>query len=190
MFLYATRRPGLLVVFLALFIIAGVATGVFQARFDDFINPKRVTEWNNLTDREEIWQVVDRGIREEPWMGHGLGSVNRFVSMSPRRNNTLELGAHNDYRKFLFEGGIPAGLSYLAMWLALIVSAWRIRSLGANEQYCFYAGALVATLACGFMAIATLNELMADHATMALFWSLAGAALGVGHSARRAAKGV
>jgi O-antigen ligase len=181
-FLVSTRRFLVLAGFLALFALAGLVTGVFQARFDDFFNPSRTSEWNTLEDRQEIWAVLDRGIRERPWAGHGLGSTRQTIAESPQRTSSVALSAHNDYRKYLFEAGIPAGVCYAAMWLALLWRTWRSRSLGGSVPF---ACAAVSALVCSIMAMATLNESASDYATMALFWSLAGAALGSTVRARK-----
>lgn len=175
-FLLGTRRFTHLAVFAALILTFGLATGVFQARIDDLVNPKRTMEWDSLDDRREIWYAVDLAIAREPLKGYGLGSTYEFVASSPLRHTTKLHSSHCDYRKFLFEAGVPGGVLFVAVWLSLIWAGWRGRGSDTAKRQL---SAAVAALGCGVLVIALLEEIMQDYASMALLWSIAGAAFGL-----------
>jgi O-antigen ligase len=178
--LVGTGRWRLLAVFSALFLCVGFGSGVFQARMSEFVDPSRASEWNSLRDRQEIWSVVDLGIARRPIGGHGLGSVNTYVGASPLRHGTVQHSTHCDYRKFAFAAGIPGGVLFALMWLSLVATAWWRRRLGVGAGHL----TAVAAIGIGFMTIALVDEIMQDYASMTMLWTFAGAALGLGHSAR------
>lgn len=180
-YLIGIRGYRRLVALLVLFVAAGFATGVFQARFDDLTNPERATEWNSLIDRQEIWHVVDRGIAAAPIRGYGLGSVDAYLAESPLRQASNVVSSHCDYRKFAFEGGVAAGVLFTLLWVAVAVSAWRARKHSLSSGHLESA---VAGVAVGFMVIALVDEILLDYGTMTLYWTVAGATLGMTHSTR------
>jgi O-antigen ligase len=182
-FLVGTRRYRQLAVLGALLVVAGVGTGVFQARLDAFLNPGRSLEWTSLADRREIWYAIDAGIAERPVTGHGLGAVSEFISASPLRHTTKAHSSHCDYRKFLFEMGLPGGALYVLLWISVTWSAWRKRD---PATFTGHLCAAVAAVACGVLTIALVDEVMQDYAAMVLYWTLAGAALGLAGPARTA----
>ena len=178
-YLLGIRGYRRLVALLGLFVAAGLATGVFQARFDDLMNPERATEWNSLTDRQEIWHVVDRGIAAEPIRGYGLGSVDAYLAESPLRQASHAVSSHCDYRKFAFEGGVAAGVLFTLLWVSVALTAWRARRHSPSGGHLESA---VAGVAVGFMVIALVDEILLDYGTMTLYWTVAGATLGMTHS--------
>ncbi len=174
--LVGTRKYLYLVVFGIPFVLVGFGSGVFQARMEEFTNPRRATEWTSLEDRREIWHVLDLAIANNPVMGYGLGSVYDFVSVSPLRHGNLALSSHCDYRKFAFEAGIPGGVLFGLLWLSVVWAAWRSRGAGNLKQYLCTAAAASGA---GFMVIALVDEIMQDYASMTMYWVLAGTALGL-----------
>jgi O-antigen ligase len=175
-FLVGARRYRQLMVLGVLLVLAGFGTGVFQARLDAFLNPGRNLEWTSLADRREIWFAIDTAISEKPVTGYGLGSVAEFVSKSPLRHTTKAHSSHCDYRKFLFEAGIPGGMLFVLLWLSVAWTAWRHRNAAASTGHLC---AAVAAVACGVLTIALVDEVMQDYAAMVLYWTVAGAALGL-----------
>lgn len=175
-FLVGSRRYRHLVTLGALFVVAGFGSGVFQARFDDLVNPQRSLEWSSLADRQEIWYAVDASIAERPLTGYGLGSVYAFVANSPLRHSAAALSSHCDYRKFAFESGIPGAICFVLLWTSVTWAGWRKRKTSPRERALCSA---VAAIACAVMTIALVDEVMQDYAAMALYWSLAGTALGL-----------
>ena len=175
------RKYGTLALVGALFIIAGFGSGVFQARLSAFTDPSRATEWNSLVDRQEIWNVVDKGIAEHPIRGYGLGSVYQYVADSPLRHSSRLLTAHCDYRKFAFEGGIFAGVLFTLLYLSVVFRAWfnRTRDFETRTLNCCVAG-----LIAGIMVMSLVEEVFQDFLSMTLLWSLVGVALGMREVAR------
>jgi O-antigen ligase len=181
-FLLGTRHYKHLAAFVAIFIAMGLATGIFQARFDDLVNPKRELEWNSLVDRQEIWYAVDAAIERSPFWGYGLGSVYDYVAASPLRHGTKAYSTHCDYRKFAFEAGIPAAVLFAGMWLSVMLAGWRERG-GTSDKGCLSAAAAAA--GAGFLIIALVDEVMQDYASMTVYWTMAGVALGSRNTACR-----
>lgn len=175
LFLILERKYKTIVSLGVLVAAVGLLTGIFQARFDDLINPKRAPEWDSMEDRREIWFVVDRAIAQRPLTGYGLGSVTQFVSMSPLRSNILALSSHCDYRKFAFAAGLPGMFLFISMWVSLLLTLFFMQKRG--PAHASLSAALIG-VGVGFMLTAMVNEFMQDYASNAMFWSLAGAAIG------------
>lgn len=65
-----------------------------------------------LAWRVKMWQGLIEAWRERPWLGYGLQSV-------PWLNPLIGKAAHNDYVRFLVEGGV-AGLGLFALLILLV----------------------------------------------------------------------
>lgn len=174
-FLGALRRFRLLAAALLLFTAAGLGTGVFQARLDVFLNPERSHEWTSLDERRMQWAILDEAIRKHPIRGHGVGSVEEFLMDSPKSRGRWK-SAHMDYRKFLFEAGLPGLVLYVLTMLALIHAGWRRRG---SETLGQHLAAGVAAVGCAWLTIAAFDEVYQDWYPLTFWWVMAGVALGL-----------
>ena len=172
------RRYRMLLCGLTILVIAGFASGIFQARAARFLNPQARLEWNSMVEREETWHLVDLAIKERPLRGYGLGSSDSFIGQSPLKHSSHDVAAHCDYRKFAFELGVLGGLLYAGMWISFILAAWRRRGKGeyppSREAYLC---AVIAATGCAWMVIALVNQVFQSFLIISLWFILAGTAM-------------
>lgn len=168
-----------ILVFGLLFLAIGLGTGILQARINAFSDPKRALEWTPLDDRREIWHVIDSGIRQQPMLGWGLGSIEQYVGDSPKRGASAhDIAAHCDYRKFAFEAGLPAACGFILMFAGVAWRGFRQRRLPAAQAAMSVA---IAGMTAGLMVVGLVDALMQDYVSMSVYWVLAGAAMGSHH---------
>ncbi|GEM_PF-3559074 len=168
------KRFLLLALFLALFTAVGFASGVFQQRTAALLHPNP-KEQSSLESRKELWRAIDAAIVEHPIRGHGLGSVEQFTAGSPYAPGVL-LAAHCDYRKFLFETGIPGLALWTALMFGLVGQLWR---RGGAVPLARYLALGSAASGCAWMTIALVDGTFQVYTAMMLWWMLAGAAIGL-----------
>lgn len=109
-----------------------------------------------IRDRAIAWQAAGETVRERPWTGAGFENFKvvfdqnfdptwyRFAGDQPWDR------PHNAFVGAFVSGGVPAGLAYLAVFLAIIWSIWRAARegeltagqaavlLGATVAYCVH----------------------------------------------------
>jgi len=121
--LVRTRRPRMVLVPLRLIAVAlGLAIVVLSlqsALRGSAFYQERLADPANVVMRVAVYGALVRGIRESPWLGHGTGTVEEFLSRSAW--NPTELATpHNGYLSTLYENGAPLLLVYLAWFIALL----------------------------------------------------------------------
>lgn len=79
----------------------------------------------SLTNRLDIWRSCFQILHQFPWRGVGLGQF-AFVYQQVR-TETMTLGyfAHNDFLQLLIECGIPIGMLFIALFVALLCKTTR-----------------------------------------------------------------
>jgi O-antigen ligase len=123
LFLARTRRPRMVLVPLRLLAVAlALAAAVFtlqSALRGTALYEERLVDPANVVTRVAVYRALVRGIREDPWLGHGTGTVEEFLSGSPW-NTTEVTTPHNGYLSTAYENGAPLLLVYLAWFIALL----------------------------------------------------------------------
>lgn len=103
--------------------------------------------------RFQLWTRTIRMIGDHPWAGVGLGNFQQVFETiyNPELNSDGRRGghAHNDWLQQFAEVGIPGGLAYLALWIAVFRLAW----IRARRDGDFVAVGLLLSL----MAVAASN---------------------------------
>jgi O-antigen ligase len=78
--------------------------------------------------RFQLWKRTIRMIGDHPWAGVGLGNFQQVFETiyNPELNSDGRRGvhAHNAWLQQFAEVGIPGGLAYLALWIAVFRLAW------------------------------------------------------------------
>jgi len=89
-----------------------------------------------------IWQRTAALIRDYPWHGVGLGNFALVYepNYNPRLNPDLRRGghAHNLWLHQTAELGLPGGMAYLALWVAVLVIGWKRASSSLYQRAAFY----------------------------------------------------
>jgi O-antigen ligase len=89
--------------------------------------------WGTVSSRVEIWNITKRLISENPWRGIGR---NNFAFYG----KTYYVHAHNLFAMKAIEMGVPAGVCFAGVILAMMARSWRAIArqaarLGAQQQY-------------------------------------------------------
>ncbi|MFO1326897.1 MAG: O-antigen ligase family protein [Rubrivivax sp.] len=128
----ALRRAGvLLVLALAGWGLWTVADGV-RARFAEGVHELRTlqpadtvsTSWGQ---RAYMLQISARLVAERPLIGHGLGSWPTLWERHTPPGSALRAHStpHNEYLLLAVQGGVPAALLWLAVWVSRLRACWR-----------------------------------------------------------------
>ncbi len=82
-----------------------------------------------IVERLAHWQAAMNMVRDNPWLGVGLGNYEVAYHEYRLINWEFPLGhAHNYYLNILSEAGIIGFLFYMIMWLVIIITTWVVRS--------------------------------------------------------------
>lgn len=85
---------------------------------DNFANVERLAHW----------QAAFNMAQANPWLGVGFGNYENAYSQYNLMNWTMALGhAHNYYLNVFAETGIIGLISYVILWLIVIILTWRAR---------------------------------------------------------------
>jgi O-antigen ligase len=125
----------------------------------------RFTQWSKLLDE---W-------REQPWVGHGLGTTGTFVS--PQNNIP-----HNDWLRMLVETGVVGTVIFTTAFFVLLARLMR-RTRDTTASASFHA--VVLAIVFGLAINGTANNMFSQTAPMYLASALVGASV-----AAAAARGV
>lgn len=88
--------------------------------------------------REELWKHGLQAWLKSPWVGHGPGEYSwHSIGANGERSEIME--SHNITIDMLTQGGILAGLAWIALVSYLLINAWRIR-----DSYTFSAVLMMA----------------------------------------------
>ena len=93
------------------------------------------------SQRMDIWRRTARMIGDYPWSGVGPGNFARVYEpvYNPHLNPDGRRGghAHNLWLHQAAELGLPGGIAYVALWMAVLVMAWRRASGSLLQQATF-----------------------------------------------------
>lgn len=79
-------------------------------------------------ERLAHWQAAFNMAQANPWLGVGFGNYENAYSQYNLMNWTMALGhAHNYYLNVFAETGIIGLISYVTLWLIVIILTWRAR---------------------------------------------------------------
>jgi O-Antigen ligase len=76
--------------------------------------------------RQQLWQHGLQTWVQSPWVGHGPGEYS-WVSTDGNGGRTEVMESHNITIDLLTQGGIFAGLAWIALVSYLLINAWRIQ---------------------------------------------------------------
>lgn len=76
--------------------------------------------------REELWKHGLQTWLESPWVGHGPGEYS-WISTDANGGRSDFMESHNITIDMLTQGGILAGVAWIALVSYLLINAWRIR---------------------------------------------------------------
>src|SRR5947199_212703 len=153
----SSRRAFALALALLLVVVAGVGLArvggpqaAVRRAYDAFNAPAPLVKTNESqrlfslpgSSRSEYWRVAWREYEDQPWLGDGAGSYQRFW-LRDRREGLPVLDAHSLYLETLSELG-PLGLVLLLGTLALLLGA--ARAARRHPLACAALGAYVAFL--------------------------------------------
>jgi O-antigen ligase/thioredoxin-like negative regulator of GroEL len=131
---HAPRRASFgLVAILAIGLVAGnlLAAGRPAARMLTLADPLE----GSGAVRLMIWERSVELIREAPWTGHGLGSFTLlFAARQDPGDDSAGFMAHNDYLQLWLEGGLPALVLLVAVFIATAMAAWRVMRVRYRER--------------------------------------------------------
>ena len=123
LFLVRTRRPRMVLVPLRLFVVTfalAIAVLSLQAALrGTALYQERIVDPENWMTRVAIYRALFHGIGENPWLGHGTGTVEEFLSRSVWNPTDLAT-PHNGYFATLYENGALLLAVYLAWFIALL----------------------------------------------------------------------
>lgn len=117
----------------------------------------RFTQWSKLLDE---W-------REQPWVGHGLGTTGTFVS--PQNNIP-----HNDWLRMLVETGVVGTVIFTTAFFVLLARLMR-RTRDTTASASFHA--VVLAIVFGLAINGTANNMFSQTAPMYLAAALVGASV-------------
>lgn len=76
--------------------------------------------------RQQLWQHGLQSWVASPWVGHGPGEYS-WHATDAQGGRTEPMESHNITIDLLTQGGILAGLAWIALVLYLLINAWRIQ---------------------------------------------------------------
>jgi len=146
----------------------------------------------SVASRLYIWRQTVDLIRRRPWTGWGLETLREvfpyeraaLVRYFGRRPVIIDK-THNDLLQTAVSTGIPGALASLAFWVAVVVSAVRLRRLAETSDRMMAAGWLAAIA--GYQVQAQVSFSVVGVAP--IVWLLAGAAAGWERTAAAARRG-
>lgn len=169
---------------LLVFAILFVATPTGQHRI------RTITQWDNLDEIERTgketssmvwrllnWRFLYRTWKDSPWVGYGLDS-SQFVNPNRTLNKTGPgQEPHNDYMRFLIDGGVIGEILYL-LWLGgigrLLLRAYRKSNVPVRSGLIWTAFALY----CAWLAGSANDNLIIATAYQYCLWAVFAASLG------------
>ncbi|PIQ83283.1 MAG: hypothetical protein COV75_08265 [Candidatus Omnitrophica bacterium CG11_big_fil_rev_8_21_14_0_20_63_9] len=166
-----TRR--LILVLGALLALGGAAYLARQGILDDTLLLQRP----GAADRRVMWQAALGMIEDRPWLGHGLNTFMANYLTYWVGGERQPRYAHNCYLQMAAETGLIGLAAFLAVLACLLWSIWRgVRRSSGENQFALLAmwASLIA-----FLAQAGLDTNFYVMRQAALFWVLAGLALGL-----------
>lgn len=187
---YPSKRVRAGLVAMVLLLAAGAGAYVRQ----QVLSPERVASVP-LRIRFTYWSKALDMLRDRPLLGHGpdmficdmtTALARKRAEMPTILHGEVDFDAHNEWIQALFELGVPAGLSYLALPLVAIgsaIGAWRKASDPIHRA------ALLACIA-GLVdiVVAESSSINLRHAMLASwYWSILGLTVGLARNDERRA---
>lgn len=126
-----------------------------------------------VTDRIDMGRIAWRIVADHPVLGVG---VNNYVDVLPRYNflHVMEAPVHNLYLLLFAEMGVLGIAAFLALVVAIILTAWRARRSSVPAAAAAGLGILGALV--GFLVDGIADFSYILPSTFLLFWMLAGLA--------------
>ena len=190
-FLLLARKTFTKIVVISILIAIGVASFSVIFSGDSLINQASVfapiqriiktsfvPEDDTVSGRFDLWEWGWEIWQQYPLTGVGLGNYHRAMAFHLRRPLEEGLNPHNDYIRFLVEGGIAGFLLFVALvsvWFERIIRAYK--NLQTNE----HAKIIALTLLCAGGALfvgALFDNIFRFTGLMWCFWLFSGAILG------------
>ena len=190
-FLLLARKTFTKIVIISILIAIGVASFSVVFSGDSLINQASVfapiqrviktsfiPEDDTVSGRFDLWGWGLEIWQQYPLTGVGLGNYHRAMAFHLRRPLEEGLNPHNDYIRFLVEGGIVGFLLFVALvsvWFERIIRAYK--NLQTNE----HAKIIALTLLCAGGALfvgALFDNIFRFTGLMWCFWLFSGAILG------------
>jgi putative inorganic carbon (hco3(-)) transporter len=136
---------------------------------------------SSFNSRLELWTSISRKIIDKPLLGYGAGS---FLAVRTEQIISAHvpplLQAHNDYLRLAVELGLLGSLTYVSIWLGLLVlgikAMWHMTDL-SQQAYSI----LIVSLVPSFMLISFFDNLLRSTAIMWLLMASLGFALAALH---------
>lgn len=168
----------------AIGIIAGAIVLTVTAtpvRVSDRVTSTAVLATGSTAQRYYIWTKTLELVAARPWLGWGIETL-REAFPYDRAELVRHFGlrpviidkAHNDLLQMAVSVGVPGAISYLAVWVAVVLAAVRVLRRETGERRLLAAGWLAAV-------VAYLVQVQFSLSTVALapmVWLLAGSAAG------------
>jgi len=180
-FLAAVRRHHRVLIFALLVVVTLGYSPAHVGREDKFSAMLSSTSPDpSVHLRLQIYQNALAGFADHPWQGVGYGAFSMGFSpyldavqpIEMINQNMIVAHMHSDPLQMFFELGLPGGLLSLAIYLLVIVMAWRIvRSNAAIPQRLLGLGLLLALLASGAHACVDFPLRLPTSAFFFWFWS-------------------
>jgi putative inorganic carbon (HCO3(-)) transporter len=172
------RRAGLVILGVLAF-----GGAVYVSCREDLASLVSMTDIGTM-DRWAMWQAALRMIQERPLLGHGVNTFMANYLSYWVGGEQMPRYAHNCYLQVAAETGIPGAVAFLAVLGCLfsrLVVGWRRM---ASDSRKLLVGFLAGLLA--FVVQAAIDTNFYALRQAALFWSLAGVALGFAESSHGA----
>lgn len=164
------NRKALILTFLMLF-ACYLAIPTINSRINDVFAPKFNS---SLNTRFKIYNSTLPAFFESPVLGQGFGSFEQIHLRLNGEARTYEsLQAHNDYLRLLIELGLVGLSLYLAIFGALIFTAYKHYKKSDAEMKSYLFGLILLVL--GALAISAGDNVLRTMEVQYLLWAIIGA---------------
>ena len=130
------------IVILALGAVLVSQNATFRTLAGNLVGMESSSAGARAASRFRLWQRTAALIRDYPLTGVGLGNFAAVYepNYNPHLNPDLRRGghAHNLWLHQTAELGLPGGVAYLALWVAVLVIGWKRAPSSLSQRAAFY----------------------------------------------------